>query len=484
MGYKEVKRKKMSKWKKSASMLAAVLMLVSVFAAVIPGAANPDLSVSIGSGEAAPDGTTTVLITINNIYDRIPATDNITSVGIYLYFDPDVVHFEGAVAGSGLALYHTPPATANANGEATMGGMNYLGEPGNDIDFATVTLKAVGNETENCTLGLWVEMIFANAAGALTPVPVVNGTFTVSDSTPPSVTSPSADPIMIANDTTSTSVITVYVSDLSDISNVTVNLSSIGGDPEFVLENGAEGGIFNGTIVADTSVLCWHYLPVNATDIYGNSNTTEVIAIDVVEPVHVYIENAVMAPSESTKTIPIVIQGAGITKPETSVCSIGMNLTYNSSIAQVTEVTVGELPSLTSNIDNAAGLTTIVASSGSPATGDVTVAYVNITCIGAAGAKSPLNLSIETLANCSAEEIPKTVSNGSVQLGLYGDVNLDGNVWPNDAVLVMQYYVGIIGEEDLCVLLGDCNCDGNVWPNDAVLIMQYYVGIIDELPVC
>lgn len=60
-----------------------------------------------------------------------------------------------------------------------------------------------------------------------------------------------------------------------------------------------------------------------------------------------------------------------------------------------------------------------------------------------------------------------------------GDV--DGNEVTNivDALLVAQYYVGII--DDINTLAADVNCDNNVNIVDALLIAQYYVKLIDTI---
>ncbi|MBN2533086.1 MAG: glycoside hydrolase family 9 protein [Spirochaetales bacterium] len=62
--------------------------------------------------------------------------------------------------------------------------------------------------------------------------------------------------------------------------------------------------------------------------------------------------------------------------------------------------------------------------------------------------------------------------------GTKGDVNDDGSVDIVDALLVAQYYVGLITSID--EEIADVNCDGGVDIVDALLIAQYYVGLIDE----
>lgn len=63
-----------------------------------------------------------------------------------------------------------------------------------------------------------------------------------------------------------------------------------------------------------------------------------------------------------------------------------------------------------------------------------------------------------------------------------GDVNEDGVIDNIDAMLVMQYTVGIIGDDGLVAQAADVDGSGSADNVDAMLIMQYAVGIITEFP--
>ncbi len=65
------------------------------------------------------------------------------------------------------------------------------------------------------------------------------------------------------------------------------------------------------------------------------------------------------------------------------------------------------------------------------------------------------------------------------QPALMGDVNLDGWVDAEDAALIMQYEVGLIGDDDLELNVADVNSDGWIDAEDAALIMQLEVGLIN-----
>jgi len=64
-----------------------------------------------------------------------------------------------------------------------------------------------------------------------------------------------------------------------------------------------------------------------------------------------------------------------------------------------------------------------------------------------------------------------------------GDVNSDDSINIVDALLIAQYYVGIIPEV-FDQNAADVNADESINIVDALLIAQYYVGLIDELPGC
>ena len=66
---------------------------------------------------------------------------------------------------------------------------------------------------------------------------------------------------------------------------------------------------------------------------------------------------------------------------------------------------------------------------------------------------------------------------------LYGDVNSDGSITIVDALLIAQYYVGIIPEV-FDENAADVNADESINIVDALLIAQLYVGLINELPGC
>ena len=65
---------------------------------------------------------------------------------------------------------------------------------------------------------------------------------------------------------------------------------------------------------------------------------------------------------------------------------------------------------------------------------------------------------------------------GSLTLGLLGDINDDGVITPEDAIMLLQMYVGLIPWTNRALLLGDVNGDGVIDSTDAALILRMVVG--------
>ena len=66
---------------------------------------------------------------------------------------------------------------------------------------------------------------------------------------------------------------------------------------------------------------------------------------------------------------------------------------------------------------------------------------------------------------------------------LWGDVDGDGMVGSYDATLLLQYDVGMIGDDGLVLANMDVSGDGLIGSYDATLILQYDVGMITAFPV-
>ncbi|MDR2711988.1 MAG: dockerin type I domain-containing protein [Clostridiales bacterium] len=68
------------------------------------------------------------------------------------------------------------------------------------------------------------------------------------------------------------------------------------------------------------------------------------------------------------------------------------------------------------------------------------------------------------------------VEEGALFIGLLGDINGDGLITPEDAILLLQMYVGLVPWTERALLFGDVNGDGLIDSTDAALILRMVVG--------
>ena len=73
-------------------------------------------------------------------------------------------------------------------------------------------------------------------------------------------------------------------------------------------------------------------------------------------------------------------------------------------------------------------------------------------------------------------DLDTAVKEGTLVIGILGDVNGDGFVTPEDAMLILQMLVGLVPWTPRALLLGDINGDGMVDTTDAALILRMVVG--------
>ena len=111
--------------------------------------------------------------------------------------------------------------------------------------------------------------------------------------------------------------------------------------------------------------------------------------------------------SGSTITAPIRITNATIL----GGCEI--NITYNSSVVYVTDVTPGDMDLLAYNIDNESGWVYVNAINVSGQNGDATFACINLTAVGDVADVSPLNITAVTLFDTDYNRTSCVVRNGS-----------------------------------------------------------------------
>ncbi|MEA1944887.1 MAG: dockerin type I domain-containing protein [Euryarchaeota archaeon] len=160
-----------------------------------------------------------------------------------------------------------------------------LGQLTGDYMVGTLTIHCVNEGECKTPLAFADGSKLFDEGGSDMLVIWINGTFECSeiDTTPPSVTNPTATPVSIAADGIQTSQLNVTVTDdLSGVDAVTVDLSAIGGSPTQTMTL-LTGDVYTTTTTAAVGTESGTYcLSVNATDTAGNSNTTECIELAVV----------------------------------------------------------------------------------------------------------------------------------------------------------------------------------------------------------
>ena len=166
---------------------------------------------------------------------------------------------------------------------------------------------------------------------------------------------------------------------------------------------------------------------------------------------------------EGVITIPIMV--SEITDYGTGTINIG----YDPSVVRVTDVADGpESQVAAHNMNNTIGLVEISASNPYGVSGDIIFANVTFKAIGTGS--TPLNLNVTVLGNISYNEIPVTLSNGSIEIALGsipGDINGDKELTTADASIVLE--MATRGEY---LQIADVNGDTIVTSLDALMILQ------------
>lgn len=126
-----------------------------------------------------------------------------------------------------------------------------------------------------------------------------------------------------------------------------------------------------------------------------------------------------------------------------------------------------------------------VASSTKGVSGEGTLAIIYFEGLKDLAAESESEITLEAvkLVNPNAEAIPVTIEGGKIILTpsvvLKGDINGDGKVRSNDALLALRIAVGLVKEPtEAQKEAADMNNDGKIRSNDALLVLRKAVGLI------
>ena len=361
-------------------------------------------SVSIADIIVEPGDTVVVPLMINDMTDYGTGTINIT-------YDPSVVHVTDVTSSPDSTVYAFN--NNNVAGFTKISALNTDGASG-DIVFANVEFTAVGSSGDSTLLNLDVISLYDRSYNTI-PTIVDSGSFTIQSSADPkpslvtytisnSTISPNGDGIM--DDTE----IDVEFSESVDAAILIENATGIirtlytGSyvtDPDPEIWNGTDN---DGDLVADGT----YYVNITMDDgvnplVYNNTRSISVTKGTIVS---VFITDVTVATGD-TVTLPIRIDGIIDYGTGTT------NLTYNSTVVHVTDVTSSPDSTVTiENIDNTTGLVRISARNITGVSGDIVFANVIFTAVGIG--TTPLNLTVDTLQDIAGLEIPVTIDNGSI----------------------------------------------------------------------
>ena len=166
--------------------------------------------------------------------------------------------------------------------------------------------------------------------------------------------------------------------------------------------------------------------------------------------------------------------------------AFGFRLNYDPTHLTFVEVQKGDLTTEWATVDGnkisdgiirLGGYNTTPIETGS--SGSIVKVLFNVNCADCANCDQSLIVISDLIDHISGLNI----CNGTFQYGMactLGDVNMDGNITPGDALCAFQTYLNAGTPPDGCdndcaVEAADANCSGAITPGDALLIFQAYL---------
>jgi hypothetical protein len=224
-----------------------------------------------------------------------------------------------------------------------------------------------------------------------------------------------------------------------------------------------------------------YYYRVGSTDASGNTvwsdqQTFSTLAEDVGRILS--ITSAEAAPGTST-TVYINITDA------TDMAGSDITVRYDTSILAIGEVTATDLvstlnPSFNADIPGEV-IIGMAGSNGIPSgSGTLVGIELKVNADTQVGIETPLNFEEARIYNETGSVIPTSAENGVVKItqpGTKGDVNNDGRVRSNDAILALRIATGLMSPDESQKWAADMNDDGRIRSNDAILILRKAIGL-------
>jgi len=298
-----------NKTKIFASLVGLLLVLLMLMTGITPASATTTVIISPSTQIVSQGESFSINVSIE------PDTA-IAGAQFNLQFNSSIINVNSVMEGelfkqNGANTLFNPGTIDNVAGVVTHVWGNILntsGAPKNvstSGTFAIINITACNTAAGPSPLALIgkppISVLVSDPEGNAVPISVINGTVKVnrapepSDTSPPIVTTPNATLYLIPDDTDNdprwgeTSQLNVTITDDSSILSVTINLSQIGGSSVQPMTN-IGGNIWSVTTNASANTARWtgtayepYCLQVNATDFYGNSNTSVSIELMVMK---------------------------------------------------------------------------------------------------------------------------------------------------------------------------------------------------------
>jgi hypothetical protein len=230
---------------------------------------------------AAPGEYTTALVMVNN-------ASNLGSGSITVTYNSSVVHVTDVTSGDGNALVVQEWNVDNTAGLLLITAWDADESHNGDVVFANVTFHAVGEYPDSTSLAINSLELSDYTSYDNIGHSVTNGTFSILDNEPPVITDAIATSDVILNDNgrsralgTNVTVLNATVLDGgSGVMNVTINLSSIGGPDDQVMERIPDTDVWTVEANATGGINLTHELVITASD-WSNNTNTSVIGLTV-----------------------------------------------------------------------------------------------------------------------------------------------------------------------------------------------------------
>ncbi len=275
-----------------------------------------------------------------------------------------------------------------------------------------------------------------------------------------------------------------------NITGTVTNATSTAAEPGVSVSAGGVTVLTNAAGFYSISLAAGTYT-VNASKVGFTTNTTA--GVNVTSGATTKLNIALQPAAPAAQTIGIssfnVPVGGTVTVPiqatapvSGNIAAVDITLTYDPAVIIIPAggITSTAFPTVTPNINNTTGTTRIVAASIGGVTGTMTIANVQFSAVGAAGATSPVTITValDGLKDAAGAVLTPTITNGVATIGgVKGDVNSNGALDVGDGVFTAQAVAGMRTFTPAQTALADANRNGVLDVGDVVFTLQAVAGL-------